>query len=160
MFAAEWRWQGVWNSFPFLAWDPSMHRRTQIWFFNQFICTGACACSPNLNCAHKMLRNQLMYKKGQTTPKNSFPFLAWDLRMHWRTQIWFFNQFICTGACACSLILNCAREMARKPVYCIKCPNEPSIIPILLRHTYSCMFTADKRSSNSNNIHCRCDPIL
>ena len=30
MFAAEWRWQGVWNSFPFLAWDLSMHRRTQI----------------------------------------------------------------------------------------------------------------------------------
>ena len=47
---------------------------------------------------------------------NSFPFLAWDLSMHWRTQIWFFNQFICTGACACSLILNCAPEMAWKPI--------------------------------------------
>ena len=44
----------VWNSFPFLAWDLSMHPRTQIWFFNQFICTGACACSSNLNYAHKM----------------------------------------------------------------------------------------------------------
>ena len=47
---------------------------------------------------------------------NSFPFLTWDLSMHSRTQIWFFNQSVCTGACACSLILNCAPEMARKPV--------------------------------------------
>ena len=45
---------GVWNPFPFLAWDLSMHPRTHIWFFNQFICTGACACSSNLNYAHKM----------------------------------------------------------------------------------------------------------
>ena len=45
---------GVWNSFPFLAWDLSMHPRTHIWFFNQFICTGACVCSSNLNYAHKM----------------------------------------------------------------------------------------------------------
>ena len=47
---------------------------------------------------------------------NSFPFLAWDLSMHPRTHIWFLNQFICTGGCACSLILNCAPEMARKPI--------------------------------------------
>ena len=44
----------VWNSFPFLAWDLRMHPRTQIWFFNQFIGTGACACCSNLNYAHKM----------------------------------------------------------------------------------------------------------
>ena len=56
MFAAEWRWQGAWHSSPFLAWDLSMQPRTQIWFFNQFICTGACACSSNLNYAHKMPR--------------------------------------------------------------------------------------------------------
>ena len=54
MCAAEWRWQGVWNSFPFLAWDLSMHPMTHIWFFSQFICTGACACSSNSNYAHKM----------------------------------------------------------------------------------------------------------
>ena len=53
-FAGNQRCPGVWNSFPFLAWDLSMHPRTQIWFFNQFICTGACACSSNLNYAHKM----------------------------------------------------------------------------------------------------------
>ena len=29
MFAAEWRWHGAWHSFPFLAWDLSMHPRTK-----------------------------------------------------------------------------------------------------------------------------------
>ena len=53
-FAGNQRCPDVWNSFPFLAWDLSMHLRTQIWFFNQFICTWACACSSNLNYAHKM----------------------------------------------------------------------------------------------------------
>ena len=48
---------GVWNSFPLLAWDLSMHPRTHIWFFNQFICTGACACSWNLNYAHTCIEN-------------------------------------------------------------------------------------------------------
>ena len=56
MFAAEWRWQGVWHSFPFLAWDLSMQPRAQIRIFNQFICIRACACSSNLNYAHKMPR--------------------------------------------------------------------------------------------------------
>ena len=50
---------GVWNSFPFLAWDISMHPRTQIWFFNQFICTGASSCSSNLNFAHKCIENSI-----------------------------------------------------------------------------------------------------
>ena len=58
-FAGNQRCHGVWNSFPFLAWDLSMHPRTQIWFFNQFICTGACACSSNLNYAHKCFENSL-----------------------------------------------------------------------------------------------------
>ena len=39
----------------FLAWDQSMHQRTPIWVFNHFICTGACACSSNLNYAHKCI---------------------------------------------------------------------------------------------------------
>ena len=57
-FAGNQRCPGVWNSFPFLPWDLSMHPRTQIWyFFDQFICTGACACSSNSNYAHKMPRN-------------------------------------------------------------------------------------------------------
>ena len=53
-FSSNQRCPGVWNSFPFLAWDLSMHPRTQIWLFNHFICTGACACSSSLNYAHKM----------------------------------------------------------------------------------------------------------
>ena len=56
-FAGNQRWPGVWISFPFLAWDLSMHPRTQILFFNQFIGTGACACSSNLKYAHKCIEN-------------------------------------------------------------------------------------------------------
>ena len=51
-FAGNQRRPGVWNSFPFLEWDLSMHPRTHIWFWDQFICTRACACSSNLNYAH------------------------------------------------------------------------------------------------------------
>ena len=58
-FAGNQRCNGVSNSFPFLAWDLSMHPWTQIWFFNQFICTGACACSSNLNYAHKCIENSV-----------------------------------------------------------------------------------------------------
>ena len=58
-FAGNQRCPGVSNSFPFLAWDLSMHTRTQIWFFNQFICTGGCACSSNLNYAHKRIENSV-----------------------------------------------------------------------------------------------------
>ena len=53
-FAGNQQCPGVWNSFPFLAWDLSMQPRTHIWFFNQFICTWECACSSNLNYVHKM----------------------------------------------------------------------------------------------------------
>ena len=55
-FAGNQQCLGVWNSFPFLARDLSMHPRTHICFFNQFICTGACACISNFNYAHKMPR--------------------------------------------------------------------------------------------------------
>ena len=71
MFVAEWRWKGVWHSFPFLAWNLSMHPRTKILFFNQFICTGACACSSNLNYAHKCMKAQLMHKNVQKNPEKS-----------------------------------------------------------------------------------------
>ena len=56
-FAGNQRCPGVRNSFPFLAWDLRMHPRTQISFFNQFICTGAFACSSNFNYAHKCIEN-------------------------------------------------------------------------------------------------------
>ena len=54
-FAGNQRCPGVCNSFPYLVWDLSKHPRTQIWFFNQFIWTRACACSSNLNYAHKCI---------------------------------------------------------------------------------------------------------
>ena len=47
------------HSFPFLAWDLSMQPRTKIWIFNQFICIRACACSSNLNYAHKCNENSI-----------------------------------------------------------------------------------------------------
>ena len=58
-FAGNQWCHGVWNSFPFLAWDLSMHPRTHIWFFDQFICTGACACSSNLNYEQKCTENSV-----------------------------------------------------------------------------------------------------
>ena len=58
-FAGNQRCPSVWNSFFFLAWNLSMHPRTQIWFFNQFIWTGACACSSKLNYAHKCIENSV-----------------------------------------------------------------------------------------------------
>ena len=58
-FAGNQQGPVVWNSFPFLAWDLSMHPSTKIWFFNQFICTGACACSSNYNYAHKCIENSV-----------------------------------------------------------------------------------------------------
>ena len=58
-FAGNQRCPGVWNSLPFLAWDLRMHPRTQIWYFNQFIFTGACACSSYLNYAHKCVENSV-----------------------------------------------------------------------------------------------------
>ena len=58
-FAGNQRCPGVWNSFRFLAWDLRMHPRTQIWFFDKFICAGACACSSNSNYAHKCIENSL-----------------------------------------------------------------------------------------------------
>ena len=39
--------------------DLSMQPRTHIWIFNQFICIRACACSSNLNCAHKCIENTI-----------------------------------------------------------------------------------------------------
>ena len=52
IFPAEPRCPDVWISLPSLAWDLEIHPRTQMWFFNQLCCTGACACSSNLNYAH------------------------------------------------------------------------------------------------------------
>ena len=55
-FADNQQCPGVWNSFPSLAWDLEIHPRTHMWCFNQLWCIGPCACSSNLNYAHKMPR--------------------------------------------------------------------------------------------------------
>ena len=73
-FASTQRCHGVWNSFPFLAWGLSMHPRTKIWFFNEFICTRACTCSSNLYYAHKCIENSVNAKNVQTNPENSQKF--------------------------------------------------------------------------------------
>jgi hypothetical protein len=59
MLAAERQCQGVWHSFSFLACDLSFQPRTNIWFCNPFLWTGACACSSILNYAHKCLENSV-----------------------------------------------------------------------------------------------------
>ena len=69
-FASNQRCPGVRNSFLFFGWDLSMHPRTKICFFNQFICTWACACSSNLNYAHKCIENSVNAKKCPNAPKN------------------------------------------------------------------------------------------
>ena len=54
--AGNQQYHGVWISFPSLAWDLEIHPRKRMWVFNQLWCIGACACSSNLNYAHKMPR--------------------------------------------------------------------------------------------------------
>jgi len=71
-----------WNSFTFLAWDLSMHPRTQIWFCNQFICTRACACSSNLNYAHKCIENSVNALKCPNEP--------WKIKKIDRTLLLFY----------------------------------------------------------------------
>ena len=57
MLAAKRQCQGVGHSLSFLACDLSLQPRTNIWFCNPFLWTGACACSSILNYAHKYLEN-------------------------------------------------------------------------------------------------------
>ena len=71
MFAAEWRWQGVWHSFPFLAWALSMHPRTQIWFFNQFKWLEHVHVVQIWIMHINALKTQLMHKNVQTNHEKS-----------------------------------------------------------------------------------------
>ena len=57
MLAAERQCQGVWHSFSFLACDLSLQPRTNIWFCNPVLWTGACASI--LNCAPEMARKPI-----------------------------------------------------------------------------------------------------
>ena len=70
-FAGNQRCPGVWNSFPFLAWDLSMHPRTNIWFL-----TNLYALEPvhvvQIWIMHiNALKTQLIHKNVQTNPEKS-----------------------------------------------------------------------------------------
>ena len=52
-FASNQQCPTVLNSFAFLAWPKHAPKDPDL-IFNQFICTGACACSSNLNYAPEM----------------------------------------------------------------------------------------------------------
>ena len=52
IFPAKPRCSAVWIWLPSLAWDLEIHPRTHMSFFKQLWCTGAYACSSNLNYAH------------------------------------------------------------------------------------------------------------
>ena len=58
-FVGNQRCPGVWNSFPFSCMGPKHAPKDTDLIFNQFICTGACACSSNLNYAHKCIENSV-----------------------------------------------------------------------------------------------------
>ena len=68
-FAGNQQCPGVWISFPSLAWDLEIHPRTHMWFLNQLWCIGPCACSSNLNYAHKMPRKPRQCIKRPNEPR-------------------------------------------------------------------------------------------
>ena len=74
MLAAERQCQGVWHSFLFLACDLSMHPRTHIWFFNQFIALEHVHVVQIWIMHINALKTQLMHKNVQTTPEKSQKF--------------------------------------------------------------------------------------
>ena len=67
------------------------------------------------------------------------------ISMHPRTQIWFFDQFICTGACACSSNLNFAHKWIENSVNVLKCPNEPRKSQNFTQHSCCSMLTREKK---------------
>ena len=91
--------------------------------------TMACWCRSTIACQVHEFRTNFGFTRITKTSTSTFaweprrrgvrissPFLAWDISINPWTHIWFYNPCCCTGACACSLILNCAPEMARKPI--------------------------------------------
>ena len=70
-FASNERCLGVWNSFPFLAWDLSMHPRTQIWFSTNLYAMEHVHVVQIWIMHINAMKTQLMHKNVQTNPKNS-----------------------------------------------------------------------------------------
>ena len=60
-----------------------------------------------------------------------------------------FNQFICTGACACSSNLNYAHKCIENSVNAEKCPNEPRKITKI--HATLMLFYVDTRKKFESN---------
>ena len=59
----------VWNSFPFLAWDLSMHPRTQIWFSTNLYALDYVYVVQIWIMHTNALKTQLMHKNVQMNPK-------------------------------------------------------------------------------------------
>ena len=70
-FAGNQQFPGVWNSFPFLAWDLSMHPRTQIWFSTNLYALEHAHVVQIWIMHINALKTQLMHKNVQTNPKKS-----------------------------------------------------------------------------------------
>ena len=65
---------GVWNSFPFLAWDLSMHPRTHIWFSTNLYVLEHVHVVQIWIMHINALKTQLMHKIVQTNPEKSQKF--------------------------------------------------------------------------------------
>ena len=70
-FAGNQRCPGVWNSFPFIVWDLSMHPRTHIWFFNNLYALEHVHVVQIWIMHINASKTQLMHKNVQTNPKKS-----------------------------------------------------------------------------------------
>ena len=68
-FASNQWCPGVWNSFPFLAWDLSMHPRTQIWFSTNLYALEHVHVVQIWNMHINALKTQLMRKKCPNEPR-------------------------------------------------------------------------------------------
>ena len=72
MFSVEPRRLDVWISLQSLAWDLEIHPRTHMWFFSNDFGALEPVLVVKIWIMHiKFPETQLMYKKGQTNPKNS-----------------------------------------------------------------------------------------
>ena len=68
-FAGNQRCPGVWNSFPFLAWDLSMHPRTHIWVLTNLYAMEHVHVVQILIMHINVLKTQLMRKNVWTKPE-------------------------------------------------------------------------------------------
>ena len=76
---------------------------------------------------------------------HSFSFLACDLSLQPRTNIWFCNPFLWTRECACSSILNYANKCLENSINVLKCPNDPRKNPKF--NTTLLLFYVDTRKT-------------